>query len=40
VAVVQALIARYGLVVLSGWLMRLPARTWTLTEWMEAADAS
>ena len=38
-AVVQALVARYGLLLLGDWLTRLTERTWTLTEWMEAADA-
>ena len=39
-SVVQALVARYGLLLLGDWLTRLTERTWTLTEWMEAADAS
>ncbi len=37
---VQALVARYGLLLLGDWLTRLTELTWTLTEWMEAADAS
>ena len=37
-SVVQALVARYGLLLLGDWLTRLTARSWTLTEWMEARD--
>jgi 5'-3' exonuclease len=37
-AVVQALVARYGLLLLGDWLTQVCARRWPLTAWLEAVE--